>query len=277
MSSSSATNLPMFIFTTFMDHRFQLVFLIGCILFYGLQQSGYIFYQYFNNKNAKNAKKQIMKIQMNIIEFGGYFMSTLHSVMMSTMATVITIAYNLQSSIDSTSHAFVQLYKLLSVLSVSFFCLDSFYLVFYYKHKSWTYRLCFLTHHTLLIICQTCVFSTNGYVSYIAAWNMLIEWSTVFLNVRKLAKIFECSKVFYVSGIGVLITYPLTRLVGLLYIMYLALQSKLDVYVYPGANMFLFFSNMFVYIMSAMFFFIVMLKKPSDMYILKKISNVKEM
>lgn len=261
MCSLPPENFIQFYYCVYSNASFQLAFIVGLLIFYSLHKIGCILHRYMNKLDENNKK-----INMNVIEFGCYFISTFHAIMVSTSSTVILYSYNFESSINSTAHAYVQWYKILSVLSIAYFFVDICYLVFYFQHKTLKYRLLFIVHHTFGILCMSTVFSTNGYVSYITSLNLMIEWSNVFLNIRIFAKIFSSPLVFYVSGIGVLITYPLTRMVLLAYTMHLAMQPELEKFMFPGAKILVLTACTFVYIMSTVYFLFVMMKKPSKMY-----------
>ena len=96
------------------------------------------------------------------------------------------------------------------------------------------------------------------------------EFSTIFLNLRMFGLVTENKYLYFVGGLGALITYPLTRIVFYIYVIHKT-YSLMDVFVrHLGVNAFrlTLCGQMFILFMSCAYTF-VLFKSPRKMMVLE--------
>lgn len=220
------------------------------------------------HKNGNNSKN------IASIEFVGYIMSFIHSLMISTTSILIMYNYNennIMHHASSTKYLnLIFIFKLSTVFSVSYFIVDIIDLILFYSHKNFLYRFSFIIHHLLVLLCQLTVFISSPYITYQSAIGMFIEFSTIFLNIRIFGKIFNNKLLFKFGGIATLIFYPLTRIFPYnVYCLYFTYYSKIDYYLCLECKILLLVSEFFVLLLSLQYF-ISMMKNPKSIYVLTK-------
>ena len=76
---------------------------------------------------------------------------------------------------------------------------------------------------------------------------------------------------YFVSGIGVIVSYPLTRIIWNGYMILIVFTSEyVTAFSSPGGDLVAGISGMFVAFLSAYYYFSVILRKPQKIYILGK-------
>ncbi len=112
-------------------------------------------------------------------------------------------------------------------------------------------RILLSIHHILSIIAVNIAYDASGIVAVDVAIALTMELSNVFIIIRKIGKILNNKRMRSVGGIGVLITYPITRLVFGPYGVYFALTQAMEKYIsnfYSAAGIFLCSSSLFYWI-----------------------------
>eukprot|EP01084_Bolivina_argentea_P260952 440839_1 len=253
---------------TLRDPSFELCLLIGLVSLFLVKRWSYYMYDRLWIENNKSLPQ---------IEFAGYIMSFLHSIVLSS--TSISIMLNYKESTISRAHpseTLLFIYKMSSTYSVAYFLTDIIDLILFYDHKNLKYKLSFIVHHILVLLSQMTVYKSNPYVIFISAYSMFVEVSTIFLNIRMFGKMFNNALMFKVGGIGTLITYPFTRIIFMAYNMYMIYYSKIDYFLCFECKWQLIMSCIFVLMLSGQYYIFVMLKKPKNMYTLKTIKKKKK-
>merc|ERR550525_270877 len=129
----------------------------------------------------------------------------------------------------------------------------------------------FVIHHVAVGAGMSAILLTHPFLAYVSAMWMMTEGSTIFLDLKIFARIWGIKWLYMVSGVGVLITYPLTRLLWVPYISFSALMVReyLDHFGCPGAMNVVVMAGSFVTVLSAYYYFAVILAKPRDIVYLR--------
>ena len=257
---------------TFTNSHWLYTFAISFIAWYIIECIGCSLWRQYVPKDQR------IKIQKE--QFSGHFISMIHSTMIACASTLVATQYTPLQALNATTNFSddppIWIYRYCATFSASYFLLDACVIWFYYQ-QSWDKRLSFVIHHFLSGICMCAVLlAEHPIVAYISALNFLIEWSTVFLNIRILARIWSLKSLYFIGGMGMILTYPATRMGWNLYLILISFNSGyVTTYTCPGAGYILGSAEIFVCGLSTFYYFSVIMVKPYKMYTLKTARDTK--
>ena len=135
-------------------------------------------------------------------------------------------------------------------------------------------KLSWAVHHITVGFAMCTMFSCHPFMNYMVSMSIsIMESSTIFLNLRTFASIWSCPRLYFVFGVSVLVIYPLTRLVWLSYlcwILWYKVGDHIEHLSAPGIMYVVNCCHGVVFILSAYYYFAVMLRKPGRFVILKE-------
>ena len=181
-----------------MDPSWQMTFvagLVGCVLF---QKLGEILHSRLltQEQQSKTCK----------ITFGSYVQGIIHAIMLF-IGTIFVI----HEWIMVGEYPENRLYKYISVLSTAYYCIVIFYEILI--PQSLSLILVMIVHHIFCILGQLPVFYIGSVAQLLSALNFQCEISNIFMGIHWFAQQFEKRDVHYYAGLGILITYPITRII----------------------------------------------------------------
>jgi len=256
------------------NKTFIISFVIGALGFFLLQKCGETVHaQLVGGNRRKKVSKQLL---------GTYFQSLFHAVGISIVSYLVIFEFvddpERLVTVDKTDDAYfyVVLYKACTVLSISYFVILTPYELFGIE-QSMNFRVTMFVHHIVGIFCQAIVFVANPVFIVVGAMTLQCEASTIFLNMRMFGMIMENKYIYFIGGVGALITYPLTRIA--FYVLTIqttyGLMDTFVSHVGIGAFYLTMFAQVFVFCMSARYT-IMLWKDPMKMVFLsskKKVLN----
>eukprot|EP01084_Bolivina_argentea_P022269 41386_1 len=234
------------------DSQFTILVLFGCIAFYIVQKIGENIHFYL----IKEQHKQKIPMQL----FGTHFQSSVHALLASICSYFILFKYlnrtNEMEVMDKTdeNYIYVIFYKISTVFSVSYFIVLIPYELFIINQPL-IFRIAMLIHHFFGIFCQSLVFLTNPLSVFISAMMVQCELSNIFLNLHAFGLSMDNKYMYFVGGVGALITYPLTRIVFLIYSIYILYNLKHKMMIYISAEGFylVIIGEIFVILLSSVY------------------------
>ena len=127
-----------------------------------------------------------------------------------------------------------------------------------------------MVHHFAIGSGMASVWLTPPLLAYVSGLWMAVEASTVLLNVRIFARICRLPRLYAAAGWGVLVSYPLLRLLWNPYVVSVALAlPHIDLLSAPGGSMIVAAGGCFVVALSAYYYVGVILVRGKAMYTLK--------
>ena len=239
---------------------FQL-FAIGLIFWYSLDVLGcHMFYKCVPLGTQQRMQKE---------QFAGHFISFFNALMIASSSLFVVLSYTPFAALSADPNETpLVIFKCSAIFSAAYFLLDAIFITMYYKQAT-TKTVAFVIHHFLSGICIISCTVTGPINTYVSALNFMIEWSTVLLNIRIFARIWNLERIYFVSGIGVIVSYPLTRIVWNGYLILIAFTSEyVEAYSTYGGGIVLGTAGLFVAALSSFYYFTVILRKPQKIYIL---------
>lgn len=250
----------------FTSSYFFFIFSIGLFMWYLLDILGCYIHTHYISEYERN------KIQKE--QFAGHFIGLLHAIMISIASTLVAIQYlPYQALTASPSDTYILIYKYSATWSASYFLLDGIFITYYYDCTI-KKKLAFAVHHFVSGICQCSVLLTHPIITYISALNFLIEWSTVWLNIRIFAKIWRMKWLYFIAGWNVIISYPFWRMGWNIYMIIISFKSEyLKVYTCNYGSYVLGGAEIFVFFLSIYYYLAVIMVNPKRMYDMRKSSR----
>ena len=215
---------------SFTDFSFITVFLISLLFFSILQQIGETVYS--------NTLTAAQKRKTSRTEFGTYFQSCPHAIIIFFSSLCIII--------DENNY----FYKYITILSFAYYFHMTIYEFFVPQTKS--YLLLMIVHHIFCGFNQFPVYFFGGIIQVISALNFQCEISNLFMNLSWFAQQFDNEYYYKLSGYGILITYPITRVIILPVAMYKTYTLDLE-YVPIEYYWFAICGEIFVLLMSGIY------------------------
>ena len=245
----------------FSSPHFMYIFGIGVCLWYSFDSLGWVIWEHLV---ALKYHKKIGKMQ-----FAGNFISITHATMIAGASTLVTTQYSPQQALDASfDEPIITIYKYAATLSAAYYFLDTIFIIISYHYDyPIDKKIASIIHHFCSGICLCSVLLTHPIVTYISALNFLMKWTTVILNIRIFARIWSIRSVYFFSGLGVIISYPLTQILWNSYMIFITLYSEyLTVYACPEARWILGGAQIFVCLVSIYYYLTLIMKNPSQMY-----------
>jgi hypothetical protein len=131
------------------------------------------------------------------------------------------------------------------------------------------YRVTLIVHHLLVLLCCSGTFLLDPWCHHFYAKTSLIEVSTVFLHLRNFGKMMDNATIYFVGGLGTLITYPLLRIIIPLRSAYIIYYGPTDRFLSDSLSRPLLVFNGFVFAMSLYYTVFVLWADPTSIYRLK--------
>lgn len=258
-------NLGEIYMATITNYTWIILIIISCTIFFFIQYICVKLYQRFIDHEISEAA------QYKAVEFAQMAQSLIHSIVMCMAAIPLFINYGLDvdASVHQEDNLTIIIYKICSVFSTSYFIVATYYDSMILHHSK-LIRIGMIFHHFLCIINQSQIFMVTSSGALMSALGIQVELSTVFLCIKSMAKIAYNKRIYYVSGILLMIFYPLTRIVFLPYCFWIVLDSKqlFDEWTGMGAYYLLLSSFAFVIVMSV-YFYCLILRNPTKNYKLR--------
>ena len=215
------------------DQRIRWIIVIGVVGFFLFQKFGESLHSKLVMPNHKK--------KMSKLAFGTYVQSIIHAFGIS-MVSYLTLYKSMGRSdylvtINETEdvYFYVWLHKTSALLCMSYFIVLTPLELFGFE-QSMRNRIVMVIHHIASAIAMPIVVMCNPIFTFFSAFTMQCEISTVFLNLRMFGMVMENKYIYFIGGLGALITYPLTRIVVHLYNIQ-QFFSKMDVLVdHVGLN-----------------------------------------
>jgi len=265
----------------------------GCLLFYWIQELGRSLGRKSSQLKSKSKIESIeneidndiaMKVKERkeiekIDKFGNVLMSLVHCfvVLPASFAYILSSDPVIVESNKSLQLSYFLTFwlKFTVILSQSYIIIDS--LTYIRQYFYLMENRVMLIHHICIILANfpgvLLVYDSVPYEGlFIVASCFVAELSTIFLNMRYFAIYFDIPNLYLYSGIGLLITYPLTRTIWYSYVLYFTYSSTLEITYCPTMKTIALFSETFIVLMSLAYFFI-LLKSGKKLFILKVSSN----
>ncbi|ETO24989.1 hypothetical protein RFI_12158, partial [Reticulomyxa filosa] len=266
-----------------------LVFCCGCGVFLLIQEWGksigrsYLQQQPTTTTTTNGSKGKVLlkskekedNEMEQIDKFGNVMMSLAHACMtsMASIPYVLSPAPTVPLASNGTlqlSFGLTMFYKLACNLSQAYFLMDLLSYVRKYFHLSEN-RV--MTIHHLCGFFSVCPGALLLYENipyeglFISCACYALEFSTIFLNARYISLFFKNTTGYFWSGVALIISYPLTRILWFAYTIYYTYNSTLEItYCGPLKNVAL-FAETFVFFMS-LGYFIVLLKAGKRLFVL---------
>ena len=176
------------------DSTFATTLSSSWLFFIIIQKVGEKMYNKFPFKNKKEKDLRL--------ECGSYFESITHSLIFIPACLLIA---------NPKSQFFQHLYKLSCVYSSAYFVNMAF--VECFIPQTWAFRLLMVVHHIFCGLAQFPVYHYGGITPLISALSLQCEISNLFLGISWFAEQFDCKRIHKLAGVGILITFPITRCV----------------------------------------------------------------
>ena len=223
---------------------------IGACLFFLLQKIGEkVHLKLVAAHRRKKFPKQLL---------GTYIQSIVHAfgISVASFLVIYHFAHDPHGlvTLDNTEveYFYIVLYKVCSVLSLSYFIFLTMLEVLVIEQVM-IMRLTMVVHHLVSIGLIPIVVMSNPAFALLGALTFQCESSTVFLNLRMLGMAMENKYIYFIGGLGTLITYPITRIVFLVFTIWTTMSLR-DVFAdHSGIGGFYLaiFAQVFVLCMSA--------------------------
>ena len=260
------TNLSDIYFDVLSNTTFQWSIAIGALGFFLLQKFGETVHSKLVGSNRRRKVPPVL--------LGSYFQSIFHAIGISVVSVLVIYQFvedpNSLVTINKTDDAYylVPLYKACTVLSMSYFIILTPYEIFGIEQRLNT-RVTMAVHHICGIFCQAIILVSNPVFIIVGALTVQCEVSTIFLNMRMFGMVMENKYIYFIGGLGALITYPLTRIAFYIFTIQTT-YSLMDTFVdHVGINAFYLtiLAQVFVLCMSAKYTF-ELWKSPTKMVFL---------
>jgi len=256
-----------------LNRTFLIALGVGALGFFLLQKFGETVY----DKVVRGTRRRRISKQL----LGTYFQSIFHAIGMSICSYLVIFKFVdnpemlLNVSKDDEAYFYVVLYKACTVLSMSYFIILTPYELFGIE-QTMNFRVTMAIHHVAGVLAQALIVMSNPVFIVVGAMTLQCEFSTIFLNMRIFGMTMENKYIYFIGGVGALITYPLTRIVFYVYNIQrtYALMDTFSVYLGINAFYLTMFSQVFVLCMSVGYT-IVLWKSPRKMIMLKTDRNKK--
>ena len=192
------------------DEDFFILLVISSICWFTLIRFGHAIYPRFVQDHRK--KKFPTK------QFSCYLLTTFTSILVSasSLLTLFKFTPNIDilENITATHPDFwcIQLYRHTLTALISYFLIMIYEELFVFAEQSKRNKLTMLTHHGLAILALLATVQINPLCVYFSAFGYQAEFSTLFLNLRMLAMASNNKPLYFISGLALAISYPLTRI-----------------------------------------------------------------
>ena len=208
--SKTYSSLSDIYFDVITNKTFLIALAVGALGFFLLQKFG----ETVHSKLVRGSRRSKVSKQL----LGTYFQSLFHAIGMSVCSYLVIFKFvDHPESLETVDRAddayfYVVLYKACTVLSMSYFLMLTPYELFGIE-QSMNFRVTMFVHHLAGILCQAIVLVSNPVFIVVGAMTLQCEASTIFLNMRMFGLTMENKYLYFIGGVGALITYPLTRIV----------------------------------------------------------------
>jgi len=146
------------------------------------------------------------RAKTSTIEFGSYLQALFHA----GLTTTGSIAYLIASFLNTKDKSYDSaLYRVITVFSAGYYAQLLFYEILI--PQSCSFRLVMAVHHIFSGMCQAPVFILGGSMQLLSALCFQTEISNIFMQCSWFAQQFESADWYRKFGVGVLISYPVTR------------------------------------------------------------------
>ena len=266
--ASKYGNLGEIYFATITNYTWIILLIIGCLICLFIQFISIKIYHKFIDRIHSEIND---KAKIKAIAFAQSVQSLIHSIVMCMVCVPLIVNYGLDidSALNQEENKFIIAYKICTVFSTSYFIIATYYDLMVLPHTK-LMRFGMVFHHFLCIINQSQIFVVTSAGALMSSLGIQVELSTIFLCIKDMAKLAKNKRIYCVSGVLLMVFYPLTRIGFLPYVIYIIYESKhlFEEWTGLGAYYLLLTSFSFVVMMS-LYFYCLILRHPTKHIILR--------
>jgi len=204
-------------------------------LWMGTFVCGLIVFAVFTNYGKHLHSTLLSKLQqtrMSALLFASYCSAFLHAVIISCSSVMMIVyAFPKYRGFTDEARMCVQDYEYSRMQSVCGALSSAYFVVMIpmemrIPEQSASYVSVMLCHHLLCVLLTATTALNHPIISYFAALGLQVEISNIFMHLRAFGKVFGDRRLYFVGGIGLLITYPVTRIVAAFYFFPLVFEFR---------------------------------------------------